>query len=75
MSRQDGYNNRHLMSNIDIDLDGVEPDSPPSPPVLIRNDRTDEDNVRGDDRQGDNPPETPYYDYACAFPLRHGTNG
>jgi hypothetical protein len=66
MSRQDGYKNRIIMSDVDIDLDSVEPDSPPSPPLRSRNDRTDEDNNREDDRRTDDPPNTPYYDYACS---------
>jgi hypothetical protein len=73
MSRQEAFSQHRLMSNIDTDLDALSLDSPPSPPLQTRMDQTpsDEDHERdnSDHRHDDNPPETPYYDYACNSPI------
>jgi len=73
MSRPGSYSQQRLMSNIDTDLDALSLESPPSPPLHLQmdNSASDEDrdaeNQNSHNRHGDNPPETPYYDYACSF--------
>lgn len=70
MPRQDGYNHQRLLSNMDTDLDALSLESPPSPPLqsqVDHNNASDEDPDPSNNRHGDNPPETPYYDYACTF--------
>ena len=76
MSRQDGYNlHRQLMSPIDTDIDTPERQSPPSPPPLLLSKipkySLEEEEERGEEISGleDNPPQTPYYDYACNNPF------
>jgi hypothetical protein len=70
MSREEGYKNLPFMSNIDIDIDTLELDSPPSPPLrpgdVPRYDR----DQNGEIDHGDTPPQTPYYDYACHISSR-----
>jgi len=72
MSRPGSYNQQRLMSNIDTDLDALSLESPPSPPPHLQMDNSASDEDRdlenqNSNRHGDNPPETPYYDYACSF--------
>ena len=76
MSREDGYNlHRQLMSPIDTDIDTPERQSPPSPPPLLLSKipkySLEEEEERGEEISGleDNPPQTPYYDYACNNPF------
>jgi hypothetical protein len=75
MSRQDGYNHRrHLMSTIDTDIDTPERQSPPSPVPLLLSKIAKyslEEEERSEEINGleDNPPQTPYYDYACNNPF------
>jgi hypothetical protein len=65
MSRQEGYNNEYQMDNLDTDLDALELDSPPSPPLHVS------ENEEGQEREDDDhQPRTPYYDYACTRPAR-----
>jgi hypothetical protein len=65
----------HLMSNIDTDLDMLRIDTPPSPrPMQMERGSSAEDGPAIENGQNgyhrDAVPETPYYDYACHFPLR-----
>ena len=75
MSRQDGYNpRRHLMSTIETDIDTPERQSPPSPAPLLLSKIAKyslEEEARSEEINGleDNPPQTPYYDYACNNPV------
>ena len=71
MARQDGYNHhRHLMSAIDTDIDSPEGQRSPSPPPLrlaiVPKYVEQQQNI---DHLDNAPPQTPYYDYACNFPL------
>jgi len=73
MSRQEGYQlkNRHLMSAIDTDLDALDHSTPPSPPPVVPqyNGDNEENGQIQDDME---PPQTPYYDYACNFLVSRG---
>lgn len=70
MSRQDGYRNRHLMSNIDTDLDPLEQSRTPSPPLHITDTpKYGDDHPVEINQNHDAPPQTPYYDYACDNPI------
>ena len=72
MPRQDnGYSqHRRLLSEMDTDLQAPALESPPSPPLHAQTDHSNASDEDGDsNRHDDNPPETPYYDYACTFPF------
>jgi hypothetical protein len=74
MSRQNGYNHhRQLMSTIDTDIDSPERQSPPSPSPLFLSKvpKYSLEEERSEEINGleNNPPPTPYYDYACNKPF------
>jgi len=80
MSRQRDYSDhRTLMSNIDTDLEELRLETPPSPPrIPMERNSSEEEEEDGETREQvyqlkhhrHDPPETPYYDYACTCHLR-----
>jgi len=71
MSRQSGYKHRHLMSPVDTDIYTPERMETPSPPPTglshIPKYDSEWDNHKEIDGE---PPQTPYYDYACNNPFK-----
>ena len=70
MSRQSGYIHRHLMSSVDTDLDTPERIETPSPPIRLSHiPKYDGQDNHHEEIDGE-PPQTPYYDYACNNPFK-----